>query len=412
VKAITFAAPIPRYLATLAAGKVNQNLYVGAHACTRFQSISAPTLPSNEWVRIRTRLGGICGSDLGLVTLEATPSLSPFSSHPFVIGHECVGEIIEIGRTVTAFGVGQRVALNPLLCCEPRGVSPPCDACLNGQHQRCTHFVDGDLPPGLLIGTTRGVGGSWAEELVAHQSQLVPVPESVSDREAVLIEPLACSVHAIRSSLPRSEDRILVIGAGSIGLLTIAALRALAPGKKVTVLARHQFQGEHARRLGAVHVISARGDYSDELARAAGARLLKPILGDRIAVGGFDRVFVCIGGRRGVEDALRFTRSGGSIVLLGNASALPGVDWSPVWFKELTLAGTLCYGEHDTSDPGGGRASVHSFLEAADLISSENAPIGDLVTHRFPLSDFRRALSVALDKRGANSVKVAFDFTG
>jgi L-iditol 2-dehydrogenase len=412
VKAITFAAPIPRYLATLAAGKVNESLYIGAHACTRFQSISSPTLPSARWVRIRTRLGGICGSDLGLVTLEATPSLSPFSSHPFVIGHECVGQITETGSQVTAFGVGQRVVVNPLLCCEPRGIDIVCDACAGGQHQRCTRFTDGDLPPGLLIGTTRGVGGSWGEELVAHESQLLAVPDAISDRDAVLVEPLACSVHAVRSSQPRTGDRILVIGAGSIGLLTVAALRALGPEATITVLARHQFQGEHARRLGAQQVIAARGDYVAELARAAGARLLKPIIGDRIAVGGFDRAYVCIGGKRGVEDALRFTRSGGSVMLLGNASRLPGVDWSPVWFKELTLAGTLCYGEHSRAETGHAAATVHAFREAAELISSRTAPIGDLVTHTFPLSDNRRALSVALDKRDANSVKVAFDFTG
>jgi threonine dehydrogenase-like Zn-dependent dehydrogenase len=260
------------------------------------------------------------------------------------------------------------------------------------------------------VGTTRGVGGSWGEELVAHESQLVSVPDTLSDRKAVLIEPFACSVHAVRSNPPESGDRILVIGAGSIGLLTVAALRALAPRTTITVLARHQFQGERARQLGAESVVAAQGDYLEGLARAAGSRLLKPIIGERVAVGGFDRVYVCIGGRRGVEDALRFTRSGGSVMLLGNASRLPGVDWSPVWFKELTLAGTLCYGKHTGAD--GARASIDSFHEARDLISDGDVPVGDLVTHTFPLSDYRQALSVALDKRGANSVKVAFDFTG
>jgi L-iditol 2-dehydrogenase len=404
MKAITFAAPIPRYVATLAAGKVNEHLYIGAHACTRFQTIASPVLPSEKWVRIRTRLGGICGSDLGLVTLEATPSLSPFSSHPFVIGHECVGEIIETGSKVSSVGVGQRVVVNPLLCCEPREIDPVCEACATGRHQRCIHFTGGALPPGLITGATHGIGGSWGEELVAHESQLVAVPDSVRDKQAVLIEPLACSIHAVRSSVPRSGDRVLVIGAGSIGLLTIAALRAVAADTRITVLARHQFQGEHARKLGANQVVAARGDYLDDLAAAAGARLLKPIIGERIAVGGFDCTYVCISGRRGVEDALRFTRSGGSVMLLGNATKLPGVDWSPIWFKELELAGTLCYGEHSHAG--------HSFREAAEMMSANGALLEPLVTHTFQLSDYRRALTVALDKRGANSVKVAFDFTG
>ena len=411
MRAITFAAPIPRYLATLAAGKVNDRLFIGSHACTRFQSIAPPELPAASWVRIRTRLGGICGSDLSLVTLTTTPSLSPFSSHPFVIGHESVGDIVETGSSVSGFGVGQRVVVNPLLCCEPREVRPVCDACATGQHQRCTHFTDGILPPGLLIGTTRGVGGSWGEEFVAHAGQLLAVPEQMSDAEAVLIEPLACSLHAVRSNMPRSGERTLVIGAGSIGLLTVAALHALAPDAEIAVLARHEFQGDHALMLGATRVIAARGDYAELLARAAGARLLKPIIGERIAVSGFDRVYVCIGSSRGVQDALRFTRNGGSVMLLGNAGSLSGVDWSPLWFKELTLGGVLCYGTHQRHNHQHGGAPIHAFREASEMIANGRAPIAALLTHRFPLSDYRRAITVALDKGTARSVKVAFDFT-
>src|SRR6185437_15851313 len=187
VKAITFAAPIPRYLATLAAGRVSDRFYLGALACTRYGDVDDPALPSERWVRIRTRLGGICGSDLNVITLKASPSTSPFSSFPFVLGHENVGEIIEVGRGVRAHATGERVTVNPLLCCEPRGVFPPCDACAAGDHSRCAHFTDGDLAPGMLIGTTRGVGGSWGEQFVAHVSQLVRVDDRMSDRDAVLV---------------------------------------------------------------------------------------------------------------------------------------------------------------------------------------------------------------------------------
>lgn len=412
MKAITFGAPIPRYLGTLAAGRISERLYVGLHACTRFQTVENPRLPGEGWVRVRTRLGGICGSDLGLVTLEATPSLSPFSSHPFVIGHENVGEVVELGKEVTAFALGERVVASAILCCEPRNVRPACAACAEGQHQRCIHFTDGDLPPGAILGATRGLGGSWGEEFVAHESHVLRVPDPMTDTEAVLVEPLACSVHAVRSRPPRAKESALVIGAGSIGLLTVAALRALAPEVRITVLARHGFQGDHSKQLGADRVVSARGDYSEELADVAGARLLKPIIGERIAVGGFDRTYVCIGGSRGVQDALRFTRSGGTVMLLGNAGKLPGVDWSPLWFKELTVAGTLCYGTHSVDDGGHGRAPLSAFDEAARIIADGRAPVGALVTHTFPLANYRRALATALDKGAARSIKVAFDFRG
>lgn len=407
MRAISFAAPIPTYLATLAAGRVSERFYIGPHACTRLGDVDPPTLPGDRWVRIRTRMGGICGSDINVITLKASPSTSPFSSFPFVLGHENVGEVVEVGGAVRNVAVGERVTANPLLCCEARGIEPPCEACATGSHSRCAHFTDGDVAPGMLIGTTRGTGGSWGEEFVAHESRIVRVPETMSDEEAVLIEPFACSVHAVRANLPGSGERVLVIGAGSIGLLTTAALHALAPDAEVTVLARHRFQGAHAERLGAARLVPARGDYLGALAEAGGTRLLKPILGKPVGVGGFDRTFVCIGGTRGMDDAMRFTRAGGTIVLLGNSSTMNGLDWTPLWLKELTVRGSLCYGAHAHASPEGG-----AFEEAASLIASGRAPIRPLLTHTFPLEEYRRAIDVARDKGGEESVKVAFRFGG
>lgn len=405
MKAISFAAPIPTYLATLLAGKVNEALYVGPHACTRLADVETPALPTDRWVRVRTRMGGICGSDLNVITLKASPSTSPFSSFPFVIGHENVGEIVEVGRAVRGLTVGDRVVANPLLCCEPRGLEPACDACKAGHHSRCARFTDGPLAPGMLIGTTRGLGGSWGETFVAHESQIVRMPETVSDEEGVLVEPFACSVHAIRSATPGSGERVLVIGAGSIGLLTVAALTALAPGCHVTVLARHPFQAEHATRLGAERVVSARGDYLGPLAEAGQARLLKPIIGKPVGVGGFDRTFICIGGARATEDAMRVTRAGGTLVLLGNSAKMDGIDWTPLWLKELTIRGSLCYGEHRHASP-----ASDAFREAADLIGGGRVTLAPLLTHVYSLADYRAALSTAMDKKASGSIKVAFKF--
>jgi len=414
VKAIVFDAPIPTYLLTLAAGALSRALLVGPHACTRYLDVPDPELPSPEWVRVRTRLGGICGSDLAVVSLQASPATSPFSSFPFVIGHENVGTIEAVGPAVRGFAVGERVVANPLLSCRPRGIAPPCAACAAGQPSRCAHFTDGAIAPGMLIGTTRGLGGSWGERFVAHQGQLLPVPEGVSDEAAVLVEPFACSVHAVRGALPAAGERVLVVGAGSIGLLTVAALHALAPGAAITVLARHGFQGEHARRLGAAEVVMSGGDVREGLAKASGARLLPTLIGPKAVVGGFDRTFVCIGGARGVDDALNLTRAGGTVVLLGNARGLDGIDWTPLWLKELTLRGSLTYGGAPGGVPadGGaahGGAGRGDFAEALALLAGGRADLGPLVTHTFPLADHARALATAMDKR-ARSVKVAFRF--
>ena len=405
MNAITFAAPIPTYLATLVAGKVSEALYVGPHACTRLVDTETPALPSDRWVRVRTRLGGICGSDLNVITLKASPSTSPFSSFPFVIGHENVGEIIEVGAAVRTVGVGERVIANPLLCCEPRSIDPVCAACAGGHHSQCSRFTDGAIAPGMLIGTTRGLGGSWGEMFVAHESQIVRVPDGVSDEDAVLTEPFACSVHAVRGAMPAPRERVLIIGAGSIGLLTVAAVKALVPDARVTSLARHAFQAEHATRLGAERVVFARGNYLEELADAGEARLLKPIIGKPVGVGGFDRSFICVGGAKPTDDAMRVTRAGGTLVLLGNSARMDGIDWTPLWLKELTLRGSLCYGEHRHLSP-----ARDAFREAAEVIAGGKAAVRPLLTHTFRLGDYRTALAASMQKTSATSVKVAFDF--
>lgn len=295
--------------------------------------------------------------------------------------------------------------MNPLLGCGPRGLDPPCPHCADGQPQRCSRFTDGALPPGMLIGTTRSLGGGWGESFVAHESQLVRVPDALADEDAVLVEPLACAVHAVRADAPRAGERVLVMGAGSIGLLTLAALRALSPGTETTVVARHEFQSEHARRLGATRVLPGGDDLREALARAGGARLLRPLVGPPVAVGGFDRTYVCVAGREGMDEALRFTRAGGAVVLLGNVASLDGLDWTSLWAKELTLRGSVCYG-----GAAHGGASGNDFAEALALIASGRARVRPLLTHTFPLAEHRRALATALQKRGSGSVKVAFRF--
>jgi threonine dehydrogenase-like Zn-dependent dehydrogenase len=200
------------------------------------------------------------------------------------------------------------------------------------------------------------------------------------------------------------------VGAGSIGLLTVAALRALVPEVPITVLARHPFQSDHARRLGAAQVVMGGGDVRAALASASGARLLKTIIGPQAVVGGFDRTFVCTAGARAVDEALNLTRAGGTVVLLGNARGLDGIDWTPLWLKELTLRGSLTYGGARTDDAAAhGGAARGDFEEAMALIAGRRADIGSLVTHTFPLAEHAKALATAMDKR-ARSVKVAFRY--
>jgi threonine dehydrogenase-like Zn-dependent dehydrogenase len=189
-----------------------------------------------------------------------------------------------------------------------------------------------------------------------------------------------------------------------MGLLALAALKALAR-VDVTVLARHRYQAQHAEHLQADRIVLTRdGDYFSELARITRSRLLKPILGPRINVGGFDASLVCVGNDTAVNDALRFTRSGGTVILLGNVARLARVDWTPLWLKELTIHGSLCY--HGTTSHGG--AGAGDFTAAARLIAGPlRERLDPLVTHVVPLEDARDAILIALGRSTERAVKVA-----
>ncbi|MHB9059736.1 MAG: zinc-dependent alcohol dehydrogenase, partial [Bacillota bacterium] len=405
LKALQFTDSKFRY----ALGKALGQLYPGIHLSSLgnllYRDVPEPRLPGQRWVRVRTRLAGICGSDLNLIRLHNSPSLSPFVSFPFTVGHENVGLIAEAGPAVKGFRPGERVAVDPLLACEAREIEPPCPHCQRGDFSICDNFTRGDLARGMLIGNCRDTGGGWSESFVAHETQLHHIPDDLSDEEAVLVEPLSCSLHAVARHRPADGEVVLVVGAGIIGLGVIASLRALGHKNRIIALARHEHQGEAAARMGADDVVRARGDYDRKVASLVGASVHRPILGPPVIRGGPGLIYECVGNSRSISDALRLAGSGGRVVLAGLASKPSGVDWSRVWQSQLTIAGTCASGLEDID----GQA-VSSFEKALQLMSARAVPFVGLLTHRFALADYRQAFETALDKGGNGLIKATFVF--
>ena len=302
MKAIRFNATIPRYAAGLALGRVSAAQLWSGRSCTIVEDVPIPLLPGPDWVRIKTRLGGICGSDLSVIRLNTSPYYSAFTSFPYTFGHENVGMIAEMGPAVTGWQPGERVVVEPLLWCTPRGFDELCEFCSRGEINRCQRTNDGALAPGLFIGACRDTGGSWSPYFVAHQTQLHRVPEHLSDENALLVEPFAGGLHPALQYLPADDETVLILGAGTIGLSVLAALRALGSQAHILVAARYPFQAEAAKRLGASDVL--RGDLYAEIARRTGGAVLKPIIGKQVVTGGVDRTFECVGSDSALDDAL------------------------------------------------------------------------------------------------------------
>ena len=245
----------------------NQLLVGLSHVPMRLQDLEHPTPIRDDWAVAKTRLTGICGSDAKMVFSDfgddfSDSALNGYFSLPTVPGHEVVADVVEVGPAVTTLEVGQRVVLNPWLSCGPRGVDPQCPSCQAGDYSLCWHFARGPVAAGIHTGTSKDAPGGFADYLPAHESMLIPVPESVSDEVAVLGDPFAVSLHSVTRHPPPPGGKALVYGGGALGSCATAILRSLYPDVEVMTVARFPAQAALARRLGATPVDPTRSSSS------------------------------------------------------------------------------------------------------------------------------------------------------
>lgn len=300
--------------------------------------VEAP-LPQGEGVRVRVKSVGICGSDLHLISPD-----SLFGPVAVTLGHEIAG-ITDDGATV---------AIEPL---DPCGL---CDSCARGDYNLCQRG------PGMIFGVGRD--GGMADELRVPVRALVPLPSGIAMRDASLVEPLAVVVYALRRSGLRADQRVAVIGGGTIGLCAVAAARAR--GAEVALFARHDAQ------------------------RAAGERL-----GATAPSGLYDLVIEAAGTESAVAQAVEVAKPGANVWI-------PGIYWGPLampglamCLKGVSLCPTVLYGRH-----AGGR---DADAAAALLATTPELPRA-LITHRFPLDAAPEAFATASDRR-SGSIKVVLE---
>ncbi len=388
-----------RYLATRSItgsrlGNRMSGLLAGNVAPMRLVNRSEPRRPGGDWTRVQPVLSGICGSDLGLLTGRNSPYLSALVSMPFVPGHEVIGRTMD---DIADLPKGSRVVLDPVLTCAARGI-PPCTWCETGRESRCDHVTGGRVSAGLQTGFCADTGGGWSRMLVAHASQLHPVPDDLPDERAVLVEPLACAVHSVRRTAIPPGATVLIVGAGTVGLFTLLAVRELTEAGAVYMVAKYGHQRARARELGATEVVEP-GKAARVLRRATGGSLQNPERGSEFLLGGADIAFECTGGTAGLDMALRMVRAGGTVLLSGMPSG--PVDLTPLWYRELQLIGAYA------SDSGGDRRG--DFDEAIALAGT--APLSGYVDAVYPLAQWREAIGHACAAGRLGTVKVAFDPT-
>lgn len=375
-----FHISLPRIAAQRANGALGRRL---APSGVRLEALKTGPIPSG-WVELRPRLSGVCGSDISLLRGQSSPYMAPLTSFPAVLGHEIVA---------TVEGSGQRVVVEPSLSCAARRL-PPCQMCSTGHPDDCLRRSDPGLGPGLLLGYNARMPGGWSHKMWAPEEQLVPVPEAMPDERSVLTEPAAIVLAGLRRLEWASVETVLVIGAGTLGLLAIALISELYPAATLFTQARYPRQRELARRFGADHVVQ-RPDTDTEFRRMVGDP--SPTMPGFAPYypRGFDAVVVAAGSGTALSDGLRWVAADGQVLLLGGVGSVR-TDWTPVWSRRIRLQGSYGYGE----------SGVDTFRAVLSLFSVMSQPLEELVTHRFSLSEYRTAIHALMGGQGV--IKAVF----
>lgn len=295
--------------------------------------------PRVDEVLLKVRRAGICGTDIHIFQNEY------MSQFPLVPGHEFVGDVVEAGGEAKGLAEGQRVAVDPNIYCNH------CAFCRNKQFNHCLNWQG--------VGITRQ--GAFAEYVAVPASACYVVPETLSDADAAMIEPVSCVVHAMNRLEVKPGDSALVLGAGPMGLLLLQALRHRGAGE-VAVLDRDAERLKLSRQLGATHVITAGSHHGAALSE--------------LAPHGYDIVVDATGAPQVIEEALSFLRPCGRYLQFGVAPRNARISIRPydLFRYDWTLLGSF--------------ALSYTFEQAIAWMGSGVLQTQMLVSHRVPLKDF------------------------
>ena len=286
-----------------------------------------PTPASGEIVLEVARCG-ICGTDLHMTDGHA-------QTYPenVVIGHEFAGEVVAVGRGVTNFKTGDRVAAMPVVGCGR------CSNCLAGE----TLWCDSGL---------NGIMGGFGQYAIAHAHAAIKLPSTLSTSDGALVEPLAVSLHGVGLAEFARRARVLIQGAGPIGLGCAFWARQLGAGR-IVVTSRSARRESLALLMGATAFVAASESMADEIIAVLG--------------GPPDVVFECVGVPGQLAKAINIVRPRGTVVLLGNCMVPDTIVPAQAMFKQVRIQGSMVY-------------SLAEFEEVADVLASGRVDPSVMVT--------------------------------
>lgn len=317
--------------------------------------------PAEDEALIRVKAAGVCGTDVHM--WEGANTEGTF---PFIPGHEWAGEVVEVGKDIKTFSVGDRVVAE---------VPIKCRVCPN-----CRDGMDPNMCPDFeLYGFSWEYPGGMAEYTVSKEERLFKIPDNVSYEEAALVEPLSVAYHGVWGSGGGAapHDRVAIFGAGPIGLF--ALLTCKASGAPVIVIEPQPFRQEMARKLGADVVIDPTlGDVIEQVLAHTGGR-------------GATLVLECSGSNGALEASIDAVAKHGRIVLIGQSVGrkIP-IEIGKTIFQGVTISGSS--------------GSPYFFPKTLTFMSRRLVDLTPIITHQFPLTDVLEAFE--LGKKATDSAKI------
>jgi len=333
--------------------------------------VEAPGLPAADWVKARVRVAGICGTDLRHWKKQD----EHLACH--IMGHELAGDVVEVGPDVTHVKVGDRVVIETVLG------DDTCEWC-NIQHY--------NVCPQLYPVRYKTVSRAYAEFVVGPAKKFYKLPDHVSFEEAALLDTFSVGLHAVQLSGLKVNDKVAIIGAGSIGLGQLQLAKAC--GADVIIADIVDSSLELARELGADAVVnSAAEDAHERVMAFTGGR-------------GADITFECAGGvamPKTLPQAVSFTRVGGKVVIVGGfdeGNTAIELPWQRIQMSEIQLIPSASYAYWD----------IYPEMQMClDLLAKGKLNAKKMISHRFSIDDINKAFETARDKAHTDALFVAIN---
>ncbi|MGD8401676.1 MAG: alcohol dehydrogenase catalytic domain-containing protein, partial [Bacillota bacterium] len=291
--------------------------------------------PKPGEVLIKVNLTGICGSEV-----HAFKGTHPYRKPPVILGHELAGRIVVVTPGVKKLQVGDRVTVEPQISCQN------CSFCLRGDINLCNSKI--------VLGTKEWPG-SFAEYITAPESIVYKLPDNLSDAEGVMVEPLAVAVHAVKKSELAFTDTCVILGAGTIGLMTLLCVK-IAGATNIIVTDTVDYNLDVAKKMGA--------DYAFNVKKVNTTAAIKKITGEK----GSDVVFITAGIPSVLNDSLQCVIKKGRVVPVALFDEAVPVEMFRITGSELNISGTIMYNHDD-------------FEDAIKLLGKKTVDVNPAITH-------------------------------